>query len=63
MAELSYYGADIVAREYTHDKASDFLAILTNIKAADPDWVYPLQKVSLKHMAAQFGLNRKDTTK
>lgn len=33
-------GAEIVAREYTHDKASDFLAILTNIKAADPDGLF-----------------------
>jgi len=33
-------GAAIVAREFTHDKASDFNAILTKIRAAKPDLVF-----------------------
>lgn len=33
-------GAAVVAREFTHDKASDFNAILTKIRAAKPDLVF-----------------------
>lgn len=33
-------GAAAVAREFTHDKASDFNAILTKIRAAKPDLVF-----------------------
>jgi branched-chain amino acid transport system substrate-binding protein len=33
-------GAQIVRREYTTDKANDFTAILTNIKAAAPDAIF-----------------------
>ncbi|WP_313177716.1 branched-chain amino acid ABC transporter substrate-binding protein [Massilia sp.] len=33
-------GAAIVAREFTHDKASDFNAILTKIRASKPDLVF-----------------------
>jgi branched-chain amino acid transport system substrate-binding protein len=33
-------GAQIVRREYTSDKATDFMAILTRIKAAAPDAVF-----------------------
>jgi branched-chain amino acid transport system substrate-binding protein len=33
-------GAEIVAREYTSDKATDFRAILTNIKGRKPDLVF-----------------------
>ena len=33
-------GAEIVAHEYTTDKATDFLAILTAIKAKSPDLVF-----------------------
>ena len=33
-------GAAIVAREYTSDKATDFHAILTNVKARQPDLVF-----------------------
>ena len=33
-------GATIVAREFTHDKASDFNAILTKIRASKPDLVF-----------------------
>jgi branched-chain amino acid transport system substrate-binding protein len=33
-------GATVVAREFTHDKATDFSAILTKIRAAKPDLVF-----------------------
>jgi branched-chain amino acid transport system substrate-binding protein len=33
-------GAQIVKREFTNDKATDFMAILTNIKAAKPDAIF-----------------------
>ncbi|WP_028534806.1 branched-chain amino acid ABC transporter substrate-binding protein [Paludibacterium yongneupense] len=33
-------GGEIVKREYTNDKATDFAAILTSIKAVHPDAVY-----------------------
>jgi branched-chain amino acid transport system substrate-binding protein len=33
-------GAEIVAREYTSDKSTDFTAILTGIKGKDPDAVF-----------------------
>jgi branched-chain amino acid transport system substrate-binding protein len=33
-------GAEVVAREYTSDRATDFTAILTSIKAKDPDVIF-----------------------
>jgi branched-chain amino acid transport system substrate-binding protein len=33
-------GADIVGREYTSDKSTDFRAILTNVRARQPDIVF-----------------------
>lgn len=33
-------GGQIVAREYTHDRASDFTAILTSIKGKNPDLIF-----------------------
>ncbi len=33
-------GAEIVAREYTHDRATDFTAILTAIKGKNPDLLF-----------------------
>ncbi len=33
-------GEDVVAREYTTDRASDFMAILTSIKSKSPDVVF-----------------------
>jgi branched-chain amino acid transport system substrate-binding protein len=33
-------GGEVVAREYTHDRATDFTAILTAIKAKNPDLVF-----------------------
>jgi branched-chain amino acid transport system substrate-binding protein len=37
---LQQQGAKIVAREFTHDKATDFNAILTRIRATKPDLVF-----------------------
>ena len=37
---LQQQGAKVVAREFTHDKASDFNAILTRIRATKPDLVF-----------------------
>jgi branched-chain amino acid transport system substrate-binding protein len=37
---LTKQGAQVVAREFTHDKASDFNAILTKIRATRPDLVF-----------------------
>jgi len=37
---LQAQGAQVVAREFTHDKASDFSAILTKLRAAKPDLVF-----------------------
>lgn len=33
-------GGQIVAREYTHDRANDFTAILTSIKGKNPDLIF-----------------------
>ncbi len=33
-------GGEIVAREYTHDRATDFTAILTAIKSKNPDLIF-----------------------
>jgi len=37
---LQQQGAQVVAREFTHDKATDFNAILTKIRATKPDLVF-----------------------
>jgi len=37
---LQQQGAQVVAREFTHDKATDFNAILTKIRASKPDLVF-----------------------
>ena len=37
---LQQQGAKIVAREFTHDKATDFNAILTKIRATRPDLIF-----------------------
>ncbi|MGJ9416578.1 branched-chain amino acid ABC transporter substrate-binding protein [Massilia sp. CMS3.1] len=37
---LKQQGAQVVAREFTHDKATDFNAILTKIRATKPDLVF-----------------------
>lgn len=56
-------GAAVVAREFTHDKATDFGAILTKIKAAKPDLVFfggmnAVAGPMLRQMK-QLGLNAK----
>ena len=37
---LQQQGAQVVAKEFTHDKATDFNAILTKIRATKPDLVF-----------------------
>ena len=37
---LRQQGANVVAREFTNDKATDFAAILTRIRATNPDLVF-----------------------
>lgn len=56
-------GATVVAKEFTHDKATDFSAILTKIKASKPDLVFfggmnAVAGPMLKQMK-QLGLNAK----
>ena len=56
-------GAAVVAKEFTHDKATDFGAILTKIKAARPDLVFfggmnAVAGPMLRQMK-QLGLNAK----
>lgn len=53
-------GGQIVRREYTTDKANDFTAILTNIKAAAPDAIFygglDAQSGPMKRQLATLGL-------
>ena len=56
-------GGEIVAREYTSDRATDFMAILTSIKGKAPDLVFfggmdPQAAPMLKQMK-QLGMNAK----
>jgi branched-chain amino acid transport system substrate-binding protein len=56
-------GGEVVAREYTSDHATDFMAILTSIKAKSPDLVFfggmdPQAAPMLKQMR-QLGINAK----
>jgi branched-chain amino acid transport system substrate-binding protein len=60
---LQQQGATVVAREYTSDKATDFGAILTKIRAAKPDLVFyggmnAVAGPMLRQMK-QLGLNTK----
>ncbi len=55
--------AEIVAKEYTHDKATDFSAILTKIKAKNPDLIFfggivPVAAPMLRQMK-QLNINAK----
>jgi len=54
-------GIEIVGREYTTDKASDFLAILTSIKSKKPDAIfyggYAPQGGPMARQMKQIGLN------
>jgi branched-chain amino acid transport system substrate-binding protein len=53
-------GAQVVRREYTNDKATDFTAILTNVKAAAPDAIFfgglDAQSGPMKRQLATLGL-------
>ena len=56
-------GGEVVAREYTSDRATDFMAILTSIKSKAPDLVFfggmdPQAAPMLKQMK-QLGMNAK----
>lgn len=60
---LKSAGGEIVAREYTNDKATDFTSILTKIKGTNPDAVFyggvdPQSAPLLKQMR-QLGMNAK----
>jgi len=54
-------GVTIAAREYTNDKATDFTAILTSIKAKNPDAIfyggYFAQAAAMKRQMKQLGVN------
>lgn len=54
-------GIEIVGRDYTNDKAADFNAILTSIKAEKPDGVFYggmySQGAGIKRQMKQLGLN------
>lgn len=39
-AAVKAAGGEVIAREYTTDKANDFTAILTNLKAKNPDAIF-----------------------
>lgn len=56
-------GGEVIAREYTSDRATDFMAILTSIKGRAPDLVFfggmdPQAAPMLKQMK-QLGMNAK----
>lgn len=54
-------GVNVVAREYSNDKATDFNAILTHIKATSPDAIfyggYYSQAASIGRQSKRLGLN------
>ncbi len=54
-------GAEVVAREYTTDRSTDFMAILTAIKAKSPDLVFfggmDPQAAPLTKQLKQLGIN------
>jgi branched-chain amino acid transport system substrate-binding protein len=56
-------GAAVVTRQFTNDKASDFAAILTAVKAAKPDAVFyggmDAQAGPLLRQAKELGINAK----
>lgn len=60
---LQQQGAKVVAREFTHDKATDFNAILTKIRATKPDLVFfgGMSSVAgpMLRQMKQLGLNTK----
>ena len=60
---LQQQGVKVVAREFTHDKATDFNAILTKIRATKPDLVFfgGMSSVAgpMLRQMKQLGLNTK----
>ncbi len=56
-------GAEIVKREFTNDKATDFMAILTSIKGAQPDAIFfggaDAQAGPMARQIKQLGLDAK----
>ncbi|MFN4062881.1 MAG: branched-chain amino acid ABC transporter substrate-binding protein [Parazoarcus communis] len=59
-------GAQIVAREFTNDKATDFNAILTKIRAANPDVIFfggmDAQAGPMMRQVKQLGITAKFVT-
>jgi len=61
--EAKAQGLTIIGQEYTHDKATDFSAILTNIKAKKPDVMfyggYAPQAAPMARQMKQLAVNTK----
>ncbi|SDM48794.1 amino acid/amide ABC transporter substrate-binding protein, HAAT family [Oryzisolibacter propanilivorax] len=61
--EAQKLGLAVVGREFTTDKATDFMAILTNIKAKQPDAIfyggYAPQAAPMARQIKQLGINAK----
>ena len=59
-------GAEVVGREFTNDKATDFMAILTRIKSENPDGIFyggmDAQSGPMLRQMQQFGINVKFLT-
>lgn len=60
-AAVEAAGGKIIAREYTTDKANDFTAILTNIKAKQPDAIFfgglDAQSGPMRRQMVTLGIN------
>ncbi len=60
---IIHAGGEVVAREYTSDHATDFMAILTVIKAKEPDVIFfggvDAQAILMIRQMHQFGLKAK----
>ncbi|MBS0468592.1 MAG: branched-chain amino acid ABC transporter substrate-binding protein [Proteobacteria bacterium] len=61
--EAQKLGMTVVGREFTTDKATDFMAILTNLKAKQPEAIfyggYAPQAAPMARQMKQLGLNAK----
>ncbi len=61
--EAQKLGMTVVGREFTTDKATDFMAILTNIKAKQPEAIfyggYAPQAAPMARQIKQLGINAK----
>jgi branched-chain amino acid transport system substrate-binding protein len=60
-AAMTKLGAQVVAREFTNDKATDFMAILTKLKSKSPDAIFyggmDAQGSPLLRQVRQLGMN------